>query len=504
MKIFTRRNLAAYLGLSLGSLVACSAWVDTKLAERKFFWTDEGFAQSTTCSQTYTDLFLHGGQGQCSPAPLYYVVQKLAIGALGADKSVLIKFRVLSLFSAAACIGLLLFVLSRYLGYAAAVFACFLLISQPIFHQFAAEDRPYMLWTALFTALIFASVVLVNNGRKPRKIEWLLLAFLSLGLSAVSGAGMLQVSGILFVLLISPSIRNWKLGVREALTLRSTLRPAYLIAFLSISIGLFYSNSSCGWWSGGNNLLETRDPQLVLNVLMLFFPKGSLATVFINLVVVLGMVSTFAYLMVPKLVDRRGKSLSVLLGLQVGIQLVVAIVIGVLVALKGYFFIQRVFIFLIICRSIFGALGLYVLVEWLLDRIPADSSLRTGVNAAAGAVVVVLFFVKLKGMDAYLSESYPFPKWKSPPAGICEALAGKKIVIAVEPSTSATVVSNLVAGAWAVLSDCPRVGGRNVLSESYLVVASGPDGLDFRIKEPPLGSAYVEVVRCSQRVVGSL
>src|SRR5262249_29836226 len=151
------------------------------LANRKLFWADEENAQTETCAQSYSQLLTRGARGQCSPEPLYYVLQKAYLKRLPTNDNILWTHRLLSLASAAACVALIGAAIGATLGLPAALVGALVLVSEPLFHRFAAENRPYMMWTFWFTATVLSAAWLSSDRARARRY----LAWCTLGVSAL-------------------------------------------------------------------------------------------------------------------------------------------------------------------------------------------------------------------------------------------------------------------------------------------------------------------------------
>jgi len=118
-------------------LAVATLRVDFALANRKLFWADEENALTETCAQRYSQLLTRGARGQCSPEPLYHLLQKAYLKRLATNDNILWTHRLLSLASAAGCVALSVAASAATLGIPAALVGGLALVSEPLFHRFA-------------------------------------------------------------------------------------------------------------------------------------------------------------------------------------------------------------------------------------------------------------------------------------------------------------------------------------------------------------------------------
>jgi hypothetical protein len=165
-------------------------------ASHKLFWVDEALEIFHVCTEPLSATLINGAPGQCSPPPFYYLLQTLIVRSVAfTGESVLLSYRFISLAAAALCLALVLWFFSKKLGSAIGLLSLILLNGQPIFWHFSAENRPYMLWLFLFTALMFATVVLtIQHPAISRKLKIYFFIFAVL-LTLVAGAGVVQLAG---------------------------------------------------------------------------------------------------------------------------------------------------------------------------------------------------------------------------------------------------------------------------------------------------------------------
>ncbi|MEW6055596.1 MAG: hypothetical protein AB1540_03205 [Bdellovibrionota bacterium] len=367
-----RRNLFILVGICL-VLLGFIAKNQFFLATHKPFWDDEAIGINSSCTAPYFTLLSGGAPSQCSPQPLYYLLNKWTVSKLGSfDHGILWKLRLEGLIASTLLIAVVFLSIGMGLGLPWALLSIVLMNNQPLFHQYAAETRPYAVWLFFFGATTLLGARLSSKGFSGiRNVEKGTFAALSLGLTLVAGPGMFQVFVTSFWCMVC-----WHFFFREEKTFRKTkvwmnfLAP---LAFVSLSIGMFYSLKSCNFTDAGPyDLLLTKDFGLIRSVWALFWPSGSLITVGFNALVVLG--AAYPVLAYPKRRDLSSSekfafSLAVISILQLGL----AVFLGLAVALKHYYFVQRIFIYLILCRAFLAAVGGFYFYQIALKTISKHS-----------------------------------------------------------------------------------------------------------------------------------
>ncbi len=390
-------------------------------------WGDEGNEIVNSCSKSYSYMLIHGASAQCSPAPLYYVLQKIVVSHVPLyGKIILYLFRVLSIVSAGLSLVFLFFGFTKYLGLSWGLFALLLMNNQAIFHSFGAENRPYMLWVFVFSAtlIIVSSLVHIpwNQVTITSKIN---LAFLALALTLVAGGGMIQTVGFLATFLV------WE----ESLKVRQWIKhPSFKFLFaatsVSCAVGIYYAVHGCLQYDGLKwDLLKTGDWSLIRGVFSLLWPlpqdtglviflrtgdwtpirnvisplwpiQGStLVTVLFNFFVLAGVAAPFWLWNNRKNLSEEKKFLLSVCVVSI-IQICAAVVIGILVAAAHYYFIGRVFIYLIVLRAVLVVCGGYFCLSWMLEkwnRGSANLSQQSLLQISLIAVVVLGLSVSLYG-----------------------------------------------------------------------------------------------------------
>lgn len=336
-------------------------------SSEKLLWFDEAHEINATCALSAYDLVLAENVGQCSLSPFYYLVQKFFLhftlfdGAVRAPENLPVYYRLVSLFSG---IGLLVFLCFSGRTLILPFFLPLLILTflnQDIFHLYAIENRPYMLWLFLYVFCLFLGLSTIDSPKKATQIFFLLGGGL---LTWVAAPGVLQfISIVIPVLILRTKSFDGKKIFQDSFTL-------ILMTFFFLCVGLFYHFSShCrGIDAPRFDLLlhlQRGDLHLLKNVLRLYLPKGDY---FLNALTVVGIFLSFFYSFnVFKNFWKKNQVASNIefsqkLGLILFFQLQCFLVIAVMVAINHYYFVQRIFIFILAQRALLVLLTADVLV----------------------------------------------------------------------------------------------------------------------------------------------
>ncbi len=344
-------KLWVFLGLGICTILLAS-WI--QLALHKRLWTDEGNEILSNCPQGWLSL-AQGADTQCSPSPLYYFFLKLTVLPIHVfDQTILLSYRSVSL-GAAFALGVVFFLyLGFRWGWASGLIGLLALAQQGLFHQYAAENRPYMLWLLVFFVHLccFSDLWTTAQDRTRTLKSAGFVALSSLALTAIAGPGMLQV------FCSAASVLLFALVFRQTHRFRSWWRFLAIVTLACLGIGVFYSLKSCKYENAGDfDLLYTRDINLVLGVIRLFLPKSvfrfpDTALVF-NGFFLFGVWTALRRLLKRQEKLEAGGILAYLSLFQLGL----AFPIAILIAVKHYYFLQRVFIFILIPWAILASYG---------------------------------------------------------------------------------------------------------------------------------------------------
>lgn len=322
------------------------------LALKKPFWVDEGYEIVVSCAMAPSAMFRDGMAPQCSPNPLYYWVQKVVVESLFLgrfDVEILWKYRVLSLISAAFFLALIYLFFSRAFNELVGLVALFGISSAAIFHNYSAENRPYSLWLLLFVTTLISAFRISRPGTpdgRSRTRNRILVIVSALALVLVSGAGGVQGLAILFgIFIIRPKEIHW-------------LFPS---AVLIAVVAWYYGRHSCISTDAGQyDLLVTRNWELLRSVAELFWLSPfHLLGLSSDTLVLIGLFFPFSKrgLTAAGMVDEKTRTWLRTIHIHLWLQLGASVALGGLVAYRHYFFVERIFIFLIVLKAIAMALG---------------------------------------------------------------------------------------------------------------------------------------------------
>jgi hypothetical protein len=368
-----------------------------------------------------------------NPAPLYFIFEKFAVSRVARfDESMLLSYRVISLGSAALTLAVLYAVVLRRLGMAPALLALGSLASQPLFRRYAAENRPYMVWLSCFTIAVLA---ITGAASRPwselgrlRRIA-LSAACLALAMAALPGAlqaaAGLAVCATLWHREPAPSGRGfwwWLMPLASA----------------SLALGFWYGRATSWTYEASHlDLLRSRDPgRLLAEVFALLMPPsaeslGGHALVLASLVV---------FFRRAKAPHSQRAHYARVLGFVVAAELALTVVLGLEVVRRGYYFIPRLFLYLMVCRAVLLALGAWALLA-AMERVAAPG-LRLAATSAAVAIggLSVAFAVDRLATETAETRA-AYPPW--PATSSCTAWEGT-LIVDTEPGVDPAVGPNVV------------------------------------------------------------
>ena len=322
-------------------------------SEIKYFWLDEGF-DATVCHHTLKDMLLRGANAQCSPNPLFYPFQKLAFSLPQIfSETILLRYRLVSIGSASFVGFLLFYLMGTNFGIAAAIGVIVSLTQQDIFFQFAAENRPYMFWLLIFSAWL-TSLFLYAVRSRNFLFSFLLLAS-ALALSLTAAPGFVQV------LLGLASLLSVYSFYGENKQKKASLAFMVLVAITSTVIGVFYAIKACKYADGGeNDLLNSGNLVLLQKVASLIFSAKTPLGFLHSLIFLLGLLLPFSKPF-KRITGDTARTLSIL----TIFQLLAVVPVSYALMRNHYFFVQKMFIFLVTLKALGASLGIYLLAEYL-------------------------------------------------------------------------------------------------------------------------------------------
>lgn len=361
------------------ALVSVVLVMHADLALHKPFWLDEGHEIVRTCDQPAGTLLLRGAY-ECSPAPLYWILQGFVVRSVEPlGLALRLEYRAVSLTAAAVTLLLLLLGPGRRLGVPSALVAFSVLLTDPAFHFYAAQNRAYMTWAAITTILVVAAseASVLDDARFRWGGGALLAAGALAGLTALPGC--LQAAGAFAACV---AMRSWftpggRLDRRNALLL-----GLGALAILAVDVH-YWLGSPCRGWQGardyGLDLLEsgTRAP-MIRHALAVIWPEGWSPWV------LLGHVLLLAGAALPFAAWRRRTTLvaseryAVALSLVALTQVLVAVPVAAGLAAGRYLFLPRMFIFVMVARAALVAAGF-----WWMATLAQRAAARAPRLAAA-------------------------------------------------------------------------------------------------------------------------
>ncbi|RLT44993.1 MAG: hypothetical protein DWI62_03795 [Chloroflexi bacterium] len=479
-------------------LVAAIVFSDAQIARHKFFWLDEGAEIETNCSVTP----LTTGRSTGGYFPVYYSLQRVATDYWPRyDESIMVGYRLVSLAFVGVSMGTLFAVLYWQLGAAWAYLALATLAGQNIFHFYAAESRPYFAWLACFIlALLAAAVAGGLDWQKLRKREYGLLLVACLLLTLVATPGVGQAATLLFTCglcwrLLAPAPIPWT---------RALLLLAPPIA-LMIALWFYYAGGiATGRISSAgpdiNNVvaeLQQGETKLLVEVLRLLFAgphpvPGLEITILngsapvlqaLNLLMLAGVVAPVFWWRQRATLDRPTRFLFVLTICALG-QILLSVPIAIGLAFS-YYFVAKMFIYLIACYAVLVLAGAQLLLQFALRAYPHSRQLATGVARGALPALVVLLVARHVQLynNAYWLKYDGFIK----SVEISCSFWGDTTKFYKEAQTSPEVPFNMIVTIAEKMQRCPLPAADQRKALSYVTLSSSSEleaGLKLSDKPP--------------------
>jgi len=296
-----------------------------------------------------------------------------------------VAYRRVSLIAAGLLVFATTLALHLRLGAPWALVAAAALATPPLFARYGAESRPYMSWLLLFALTLMAGAEAASRPwRETGRARRAALAVSAVALSLVALPGALQaaLAGLLCAL-------SWRRRAQDRGESRAALRWSLLLAAACVAVGLYFgARSPCRAYDAG--YLAFRWPDRtgrMASVLALLWGDG-IAGQIGNALSALGLVAALR-LPAPRGLDEesaRPAAFASWLARGLAAQLALTVVLAVQVALLGYYFIDRVFLHLVICRALLVAVGGWWLMRWLEAR--GGPPTRTALQALASGLAV--------------------------------------------------------------------------------------------------------------------
>ena len=357
------------LGLILSSIILLTAG---QIADQKNFWNDEAFEICELSQRSWGEI-LSGHVLQASKNPLYLGLQKLVVSfPADYDSSLLIYYRLISLVCASLlALTLFLFFQKRF-GLAWAIFGLLALTGQKLFYLYAAENRPYLLWIYLFTVLIILTVKLAekkwSEASRVLKISFAVTcALISLTLAFGVIQSCFAVGTILFF---------WYFVQERPKNFHPFLQFALPIVFMCAAIEGFYA--SHGVDAHSHNVFHTefdlvwqlqqKNYGLLKMPWRILLPKigrdAFIGSYLSNILIILSSAATF-YLWRRRSTLNQNEKFILILNIAVLAQVAATLPIAFIVGFLRYWFVQRIFLYLIICHVLLAVTGAYFIFSRL-------------------------------------------------------------------------------------------------------------------------------------------
>jgi hypothetical protein len=479
-------------------LVAALVYSDARIARHKFFWLDEGAEIETNCSVTP----LTTGRSTGGYFPVYYSLQRVATDYWPRyDESILVGYRLVSLAFVGVSMGTLFAVLYWQLGAAWAYLALATLAGQNIFHFYAAESRPYFAWLACFIlALLAAAVAGALDWQKLRKREYSLLLAACLLLTLVATPGVGQAATLLVTCglswrLLAPKPIPWK---RALLLIAPPI--ALMIALWFYYAGVITTGRISSTGPDINNVvfeLQQGETKLLVEVLRLLFagphpvadleitiPNGSAPVLqALNLLLLAGVAAPVFWWQQRATLDRPTRFLFVLVICALG-QIVLSVPIAIGLAFS-YYFVAKMFIYLIACYAVLVLAGAHLLLQFAVHAYPHSQRLANSVARGALPTLVVLLVARHVQIynDAFWLKYDGFIK----SAEISCSYWGDTTMFYKAAPSSPEIPFNMIVTIGEKMHRCPppAAGQRKALSHVTLASSSGFEtGLNFSDAPP--------------------
>ncbi|MBI4245426.1 MAG: hypothetical protein HY606_15160 [Planctomycetes bacterium] len=362
----------------LTTIVGCILTVITLLtilqtAKHKKFWNDEQLEIVTLCKVPFSQV-MTGKTIQANKNPLYLVLQKFLLSPIDSFNSrMLVDVRRISIAAALfTCLVSFIFIRAR-LGLLWAIFIIMSITSQNLFYNFAAESRPYMLWILFFSLLVMATFTMCSQSYEKNNMKnKVFFCVLALAITLVISFGVIQSGMAILTCLFC-----WYFIHDRPKSLNPLTHFAIPLCLVCILIQGYYTLQGVDAFAP--QIMESQfdlisqikrgDISLLKMPLRLLFPKpprdAYLGAYLSNFFVLVG-------IGIPFLKWNRRQNLKnndffvFALSIITSVQVAATLGIALVVAFLHYWFVQRLFLYLIVCHAILATLGVYFL--WSLNK----------------------------------------------------------------------------------------------------------------------------------------
>lgn len=378
-----------------------------EVAAHQYFWKDEMLEISTLCQRSWSDI-LTGNIREAGKAPFYYLLQRAVVQNTHVfDSRILIFYRTISILAAASLVIALYFFIRRRLGKAWAVAAVISLVSQNIFYSFAAQNRPYMLWMLIFFLLVMMTTLLCQKKYDDvsRKEKWF-FALTCLAMTSLIAMGIVQIAVAMISCLfcwyfLHPPSKNLKNAVGFVLS----------IFLVCAAISAYYGFKGVDAFDSRVmqskydliHMMKQGDASLLKMPLRILIPKvprdAFIGAHLTNILVLIGIFVLFVYWKKQSRLTQQERFVFIF-GLTVFAQVLATIPIVVLIAFLHYWFVQRIFLYLMVCQALLAVVGGYAIVNVFrghgsMTFMKEPSTVNTFFNKFGGAITAGALLVFL-------------------------------------------------------------------------------------------------------------
>jgi hypothetical protein len=347
-------------------------------ASTRVFWDDERYGMSLLGTPV-SRMLLHGMEGQCSPAPGFYLLSEAWFSVFPKGTESHVIARVPSAIAGALFLGWILrtWLLSPWIAF----FTAFSLFRDEIFIGHVTEIRPFPVWL-LLTAAIWLPFWNVVERREARRDYWL-LGFFALLLTVTATGSLFFLAGMGLYVLLFRRHATWKLAV--------ALAPAVLIGAYYASLSSCVDHAHDGPFSFFT-MLRTGDFTLLKQITKMVFSPKAWADIPVNLCIAFA-AWTFARERDSHGVQRRALAAGALVFGTASVLTTIAI------AMRNYFFIPRMFFFLLAFRAVLVASVLEVAVAEISRRLGSRWSIAGKAFVLAYGALCVYLALKVSPLS---------------------------------------------------------------------------------------------------------
>jgi hypothetical protein len=472
-RLLTRATPFAVAALAVGLVLP----QQVRLAQQKAFWLDEAYEWTFNCAQPVTDLIVRGAVPQCSPAPGYYLLQKLVARAIAiVDERILVTYRAVSLAASGLLILTLCAALAARLGPPAALAALASLVGQPLFHAYATESRPYALGLALFACVVLLLSEGASRARPPGP-AWsitTILAGAACSLVLLTGAAQAVVACATGLVLARARLGSWRANGGAVM--------AALLALGAACAAYYRAQSTClASDAGPLSVWGPQGPKLVSDAVGLIWTDRQ----WVNVLALVGCAAPFRAW--RRQTAERSESWVLALGAIVLGQTLLALALAAQVAWADYYFLPRLFLHLVVCRALLVGLGV-----WLLLDLAHRLRMRAVAGVVSALLAVAATWISLGLLGQEVEERSDAAPWRRAPSAPCAPWAVPLTVLVTDASPLEQGPNLLVEAAH----EARRCGWTEAAGPGYLMAS--PEGPRVLVGAPPAGSAPLR--QCGRQV----